>query len=179
MGPKAQAFLFLLLGHPWVKKCNNSWKLPCVSITNPQNFKLEGKNSNYVEVMSNLFLEFRMVWGNKCNKSWERKDRICQLLVQKNTRLNSTLINKKLRHATVGITQMDFDDVAKLLCLLLPISLFFNNIGNTLRWGYAPYIENLDEFKKYDWCRAIHDALISSLMKKKGIPLSQLLVALL
>ena len=85
-------------------------------------------------------------------------------------RLTAPIIKSRLIQASRGTTENDFEDVSRLLCLYLLVTVFFLTTGHTLSWGYIPYIEDLDEIRKYNWSQLILNALISSLSKKRETP---------
>ena len=67
--------------------------------------------------------------------------------------------------ASNGTTKDDVEDVVRLLCLYVILSILFLTSGNTAKWVFIQYIENIEEMKMYAWCAAIKDYLMAAIEK--------------
>ena len=65
-------------------------------------------------------------------------------------RFTSTAIKDILKETLEGNEKQDIEDVARLLCLYLYLSLFFSTMGTKIGWIYLEYMEDLDSMKDYN-----------------------------
>ncbi|KAI8556181.1 hypothetical protein RHMOL_Rhmol05G0232000 [Rhododendron molle] len=65
--------------------------------------------------------------------------------------------------------KQDVQDVARLVCLFLCVTLFFTSSA-TLSWVYVKHMDDWNEMKNYDWGTAIKDLLIRSIEKNISDP---------
>ena len=86
-----------------------------------------------------------------------------------NESMNSVNIKEALRAAMRGKGKKDIEDVARLVCLYLFLTLFFATTGNTIRWGYIPFVEDLDRMRDFAWVDAILESLISTIERVNSI----------
>ncbi|KAK9288257.1 hypothetical protein L1049_016707 [Liquidambar formosana] len=80
-------------------------------------------------------------------------------------RLNPPAIERLLLQSLQKTGKEDSEDVARLLCLYAFVTVFFPTSGTQLSWSYVPYVENLDDMKKYNWPSAIKSYLEASIQK--------------
>ena len=85
-------------------------------------------------------------------------------------RLDGMNIRQAILEALQGTTLEDIQDVARLLCLYLFLSLLFATSGYTIKWGFVKYVENIDEMCNYAWSEAIVSALMGTIEASNGNP---------
>ena len=84
--------------------------------------------------------------------------------------MNSVNIKHALQAAIRGRGKNDIEDVARLVWLYLFLTLFFATIGNTIRQGYIPFVEDLDRIRDYAWDEAILELLMSTTDRSNSDP---------
>uniref|UniRef100_A0A5B7BPG6 Aminotransferase-like plant mobile domain-containing protein n=1 Tax=Davidia involucrata TaxID=16924 RepID=A0A5B7BPG6_DAVIN len=78
-------------------------------------------------------------------------------------RLTAKVIKDALLEALNGRGKNDTEDVVRLICLFLCLTLFFSTTGRSIGWVFVKYIEDLDNMNKYDWSEAILNTLMCSI----------------
>ena len=84
--------------------------------------------------------------------------------------MNNINIKHALQSAIRGREKNDIEDVARLVCLYLFLTLFFATTGNTIRWGYIDFVEDLDRIRDYAWDEAILESLMSTINRSNSDP---------
>lgn len=87
-------------------------------------------------------------------------------------RLTPPIIKSLLIKAVKGEHVVDHQDVARLLCLYVFVTLFFVTSGTSLGWAYLPYLEHFEKMGTYDWPELIKRQLLSSIEKSYSKPSS-------
>ena len=64
--------------------------------------------------------------------------------------LDFTTLNKQLQIAIKGKSSSDFEDVARLLTLILFLKFLVPTSGHTLAWNFLGYVEDLSTMKRYN-----------------------------
>ena len=64
-----------------------------------------------------------------------------------------------------GTTKDDVENVMRLLCLYVILSVLFLPSGNTVKWVFIHYIENIEEVNMYAWCAVVKDYLMAEIEK--------------
>lgn len=77
-------------------------------------------------------------------------------------RLSAPAMKQKIKELTSSEKEQDVEDVVRLLCLYLCVTLFFSNQGTTVNWSYVQHMEDLERVKQYDWAEAIRKYLLMS-----------------
>ncbi|KAF7124920.1 hypothetical protein RHSIM_Rhsim12G0117400 [Rhododendron simsii] len=80
----------------------------------------------------------------------------------KEPRLSAPAMKQKIKELTSTEKEQDVEDVVRLLCLYLCVTLFFSNQGTTVNWSYVQHMEGLEKAKQYDWAEAIRKYLLMS-----------------
>ncbi|KAF7113249.1 hypothetical protein RHSIM_RhsimUnG0145500 [Rhododendron simsii] len=80
----------------------------------------------------------------------------------KEPRLSAPAMKQKIKELTSRKKEQHVDDVVRLLCLYLCVTLFFSNKGTTVNWSYVQHMEDLEKVKQYDWAEAIRKYLLMS-----------------
>ncbi|KAF7140533.1 hypothetical protein RHSIM_Rhsim06G0146100 [Rhododendron simsii] len=80
----------------------------------------------------------------------------------KEPRLSAPAMKRKIKELTKSEKEQDVEDVVRLLCLYLCVTLFFSNKGTTVNWSYVQHMEDLEKVKQYDWAEAIRKYLLVS-----------------
>ncbi|KAI8556243.1 hypothetical protein RHMOL_Rhmol05G0237300 [Rhododendron molle] len=87
---------------------------------------------------------------------------LAKRLEMKEARLSAPAMKQKIKELASSEKEQDVEDVVRLLCLYLCVTLFFSNQGTTVNWSYAQHMEDLDKVKQYDWAEAIRKYLLIS-----------------
>ncbi|KAI8562468.1 hypothetical protein RHMOL_Rhmol03G0039300 [Rhododendron molle] len=87
---------------------------------------------------------------------------LAKRLEMKEARLSAPAMKQKIKELASSEKEQDVEDVVRLLCLYLCVTLFFSNQGTTVNWSYVQHMEDLDKVKKYDWAEAIRKYLLMS-----------------
>ncbi|KAI8572522.1 hypothetical protein RHMOL_Rhmol01G0205900 [Rhododendron molle] len=113
--------------------------------------------------------DIKLIFGISCgdedivDRNMKKEDtELAQRLQIKEARLSTTRIRQKIKELESSKEQQDIDDVARLLCLFLCVTLFFSTTGTTANWCHVRYLDNLENVKKYDWTGAIRNYLLKS-----------------
>ena len=80
------------------------------------------------------------------------------------------VLNTLLETSMKGNSATDYQDVAKILTLMLYLKFLVPTLGHILGWYYLSYVDNLDNMKKYNWTDFIMEALIGSIRKSNNNP---------
>ncbi|KAG5558172.1 hypothetical protein RHGRI_008183 [Rhododendron griersonianum] len=83
-------------------------------------------------------------------------------LEMKEARLSAPFMKQKIKELISSEKEQDVEDVVRLLCLYLCVTLFFSNQGTTVNWSYIQHMEDLERVKEYDWAEAIRKYLLMS-----------------
>lgn len=81
----------------------------------------------------------------------------------KGAKLTATTIKKMILTKANSSRKQDVEDVARLVCMFLCVSLFFPTSGSTLSWSHVSILDDLEEMKNYDWANAILKYLLRSI----------------
>ncbi|KAG5565945.1 hypothetical protein RHGRI_001763 [Rhododendron griersonianum] len=129
-----------------------------------RSFRLGDKN---VELTRD---DVKLIFGISCgdenmvDRNMKKEEtELAQRLQIKEARLSTTTIRQKIKELKGSKEQQDIDDIARLLCLFLCVTLFFSTTGTTANWCHVRYLDNLENVKKYDWTGAIRNYLLKSI----------------
>ncbi|XP_058202977.1 intracellular protein transport protein USO1-like [Rhododendron vialii] len=75
------------------------------------------------------------------------------------------MINEILSKKEESITEEDIQDVVRLVCMFICLTLFFSTSGVTIAWTYVHCMEKIEEIKDYDWAQSIAETLNTSMHK--------------
>ncbi|KAG5560030.1 hypothetical protein RHGRI_003346 [Rhododendron griersonianum] len=87
---------------------------------------------------------------------------LAKRLEMKEARLSAPFMKQKIKELISSEKEQDVEDVVRLLCLYLCVTLFFSNQGTTVNWSYIQHMEDLERVKEYDWAEAIRKYLLMS-----------------
>ncbi|KAI8530182.1 hypothetical protein RHMOL_Rhmol11G0036000 [Rhododendron molle] len=129
-----------------------------------KSFRLANKN---VELTRD---DVKLIFGISCgdedmvDRNMKKEDtELAQRQQFKEARLSITTIRQKIKELKSSKEQQDIDDVARLLCLFLCVTLFCSTTGTTANWCHVHYLDNLENVKKCDWIGAIRNYLLKSI----------------
>ncbi|KAI8556032.1 hypothetical protein RHMOL_Rhmol05G0221400 [Rhododendron molle] len=83
----------------------------------------------------------------------------------KEPRLTTTTMKEKIKELKSSNKPEDIDDVVRLLCLFLCVTLLFSTSGTTMNWSFVHYMEDLAKVKRYNWAEVVTDYLMKSIHK--------------
>ncbi|KAG5545787.1 hypothetical protein RHGRI_018072 [Rhododendron griersonianum] len=87
---------------------------------------------------------------------------LAKRLEMKEARLSAPFMKQKIKELISSEKEHDVEDVVRLLCLYLCVTLFFSNQGTTVNWSFIQHMEDLERVKEYDWAEAIRKYLLMS-----------------
>ncbi|XP_058198462.1 uncharacterized protein LOC131313984 [Rhododendron vialii] len=90
---------------------------------------------------------------------------LAKRLCIKEPRLTTTTMKEKIKELKSSNKPEDIEDVVRLFCLFLCVTLLFSTSGTTVNWSFVHYMEDLAKVKQYNWARAITDYLMKSIHK--------------
>ena len=112
---------------------------------NGNNFKLGQKNSKQdIKLIFGISCEDQVMnlsYGNKETTDFVRRRSL-------ETECLTALTIKQLLEQTLKSRKRE--DVARMLCLYICVTLFFSTSGTRIGWVYLHYMENLELMKTYD-----------------------------
>ncbi|KAG5564675.1 hypothetical protein RHGRI_000756 [Rhododendron griersonianum] len=87
---------------------------------------------------------------------------LAKRLEMKEARLSAPVMKQKIKKLISSKKEQDVEDVVRLLCLYLCVTLFFSNQGTTVNWSYIQHMEDLERVKQYNWAEDIRKYLLMS-----------------
>ncbi|KAG5553486.1 hypothetical protein RHGRI_011384 [Rhododendron griersonianum] len=95
----------------------------------------------------------KLIFGISCGKeemtetSISKEDTaLAKRLGIKEARLTTTTMKEKIKELKSSNKPEDIDDVVRLLCLFLCVTLLFSTSGTTVNWSFVYYMEDLAKF---------------------------------
>ncbi|KAF7143014.1 hypothetical protein RHSIM_Rhsim05G0055800 [Rhododendron simsii] len=90
---------------------------------------------------------------------------LAKRLCIKEPRLTTTTIKEKIKELKGSKKREHIEDVVRLFCLFLCVTLLFSTSGTTVNWSLVYYMEDLAKVKQYNWAGAVTDYLMKSIHK--------------
>ncbi|XP_058181241.1 uncharacterized protein LOC131299680 [Rhododendron vialii] len=90
---------------------------------------------------------------------------LAKRLCIKEPRLTTTTMKEKIKELKSSNKPEDIEDIVRLFCLFLCVTLLFSTSGTTVNWSFVYYMEDLAKVKQYNWAGAITDYLMKSIHK--------------
>lgn len=84
--------------------------------------------------------------------------------------LTKNVINGALHKVISGSAKEEIEDVARLINLLLLNTLFVPTRTDSMAWGYAKLVEDIEGMVDYNWSAHILETLTTSLQKHSKTP---------
>ncbi|KAI8524785.1 hypothetical protein RHMOL_Rhmol13G0176300 [Rhododendron molle] len=81
------------------------------------------------------------------------------------------MINEILQKKEESMTDEDIQDVVRLVCMFICMTLFFSTSGVTIAWTYVHCMKKIEEIKDYDWAQSIAETLNTSMHKFHDKPI--------
>ncbi|KAG5533993.1 hypothetical protein RHGRI_028000 [Rhododendron griersonianum] len=131
-----------------------------------QSFRLGDKKVKLKDNHVKLIFEISCGKEEMTETSISKEDTaLAKRLGIKKARLTTTTMKEKIKELKSSNKPEDIDDVVRLLCLFLCVTLLFSTSGTTVNWSFVYYMEDLAKVKQYNWAGAVTDYLMKSIHK--------------
>ena len=136
-----------------------------------RDLSLGGKHVTYGTVTLLLFFGIKS-GTKKVDVSYGKKQE--SPFVQRRFRYMSRISVKSLQEAfgdaLEGTTRVDIEDVARIMCLFVVVTLLLPTTGLTVGWGFVAFVEDLEMMNSYAWSNAVASTLTTSIRSSLGSP---------